>query len=106
MHLHPGSAWVRQDVNLTGVGALTFWRHSFGGAGRYLQVLVDDTVVANYTETTTVSNAYESIDITAYGFAGNHTLTFNAANTNPSGILTVYLDNIEDYGPGHPVMPH
>jgi PKD repeat protein len=95
-----GSAWIQQTVDLTNIGSINFWRHSFGWDGKYMEVLVDDTVVANYTETTTVPNDYESIDITSYGFTGTHTIRFNAVNTNPSGVFTVYLDNIEDYGPG------
>jgi PKD repeat protein len=95
-----GSAWIRQDVDMTNVGTIHFWRHSFSGAGKYMEVLVDDTIVANYTETITVPNDDESIDITAYGFVGTHTIKFNAVNSNPSGVFTIYLDNIEDYGPG------
>jgi hypothetical protein len=95
-----GSAWIQQSVDLTNVGSINFWRHYFGGTGKYMEVLVDGIVVANYTETTTVPNDLESIDITSYGFTGSHTIKINAVNTNPSGSFTVYLDNIEDYGPG------
>ncbi len=92
-------ASMQQNVDLRTIGSLYFWRHSFGGIGKYLEVLVDDTVVANYTETVTVPNKYETIDISSYGFSGTHILKFNAVNT-ASGTFTVYLDDIEDYGPG------
>lgn len=95
-----GTAWIRQEVDLTGVGMIQFWRHFFGGSGRYMEVFVDDTLIANYSETGTLANRFESIDISRYGFTGNHILKFNVMNTNPSGTFTVYLDNCEDFGPG------
>jgi PKD repeat protein len=92
-------AWIQQDVDLSTIGSVYFWRYTFGGAGKYLQVLVDDTVVANYTETVNVPNKYETVDISSYNFTGTHTLKFNAVSAT-SGTFTVYLDDIEDYGPG------
>jgi PKD repeat protein len=94
-----GTSSIQQTMDLTGVGSIYFWRHYFGGAGKYMEVLIDTTVIANYTETSTIPNDYESIDISSYGFLGLHTVTFRAVNTNPSGSFTVYLDNIVDYSP-------
>jgi len=95
-----GTSSIQQTIDLTDVGSIYFWRHYFGGAGKYMEVLIDTTVIANYTETSTIPNDYENIDISSYGFSGLHTVTFRAVNTNPSGSFTVYLDNIIDYGPG------
>jgi PKD repeat protein len=95
-----GIASISQDIDLTTVGSLNFWRQQYGGPGKYMQVLIDDTLIANYTETVNVPNDDESIDVSSFDFSGTHTVTFNAVNTNPTGIFTVYLDNIEDYGPG------
>lgn len=92
-------ASIQQDVDLSDIGAIYFWRYTFGGSGKYLQVIVDDTVIANFTETTTVANKYESVDISSFGFTGTHTLKIKATS-GISGTFTVYLDDIEDYGPG------
>ena len=94
-----GDAWARQSLDLTDVATLRFWRHQYGGTAKYLQVLVDDTVVANYTETVTVPNRYETIDLSGYSFTGTHDLTFRSVSGTGT-LLTVYLDDIEDYGPG------
>lgn len=70
-----------------------------GKDGKYLQVLVDGTQVANYTEPSTIKGN-ETVDISSYGFSGIHTIKFNAVNTLTTEAFTVYLDNIEDYGAG------
>lgn len=90
-------AWFQQNVDLTNIGSINIWRHQFGGPGKYLEILVDGTVVGNFSDT--VVNKYETIDISSYGFSGTHTLKFNAVSAT-SGTFTVYLDDIEDYGPG------
>jgi PKD repeat protein len=89
---------MQQNVDMSNVGSVYFWRSSFGGTGTYLEVLVDDTVVANFTETAHVLK-YETIDISSYDFTGTHTLKFKATSAT-SGTFTVYLDDIEDYSPG------
>ncbi len=91
------NAYLQQNIDFTGIGTINFWRRSLGYTNKYMQVLVDDTLIANFTETTTVDR-YESIDISSYGFTGTHTLKFNAVAR--TGTLTVYLDDIVDYGPG------
>ena len=93
------AAWISQSIDLTGLSTVNFYRDMFGGTGKYLQVYIDSTLVANYTETATVI-ATQSIDISSYGFTGTHTIRFNAVNSLTSGTFTVYLDDIEDYGPG------
>jgi len=92
-------ASIQQNVDLTGVTSMTIWRYQFGGTGKYLVVLVDDTPVAYFRETGTVAGKYETIDISSYGFTGIHTLTVQAVSV-VSGTLTVYVDDIRDYGPG------
>jgi PKD repeat protein len=94
-----GDAYIQQTVDLSGVGIIGFWRRGYGSTGKYLQVLVDNTVIANYTEAVTITQT-ELIDLSSYGFSGSHTLTFRAVNTLTSGIFTVYLDDIEDFAPG------
>jgi PKD repeat protein len=94
-----GSAWIEQNADLTNVAAITLWRQQFGGPGKYVEVLVDSTVIANYTETSPISNKYESIDITKFGFTGTHTVKVNAVNGG-SSTFTTYVDEIFDFGPG------
>lgn len=93
-------ASIEQVIDLTSVGSLYFWRYQFGGTGKYFEVLVDDTVIANFTETVGVPNKYETVDISSYNFTGTHTVKFRATHGGASGTFTVYLDDIEDYGPG------
>ena len=92
-------ALLQQNVDLTNIGSINIWRYQFGGTGKYLEILVDGTVVGNFSETGTVANKYETIDLSSYGFSGTHILKFNAVSAT-SGTFTVYLDDIEDYGPG------
>ena len=94
-----GSAWISQSVDLTEVSTINFYRYLFGGVGKYLQVFVDTTQVANYTETSTVGGI-QTIDLSSYGFSGTHTIKFNAVSTLSSSSFNVYLDDIEDFGPG------
>jgi PKD repeat protein len=94
-----GSAWISQSVDLTEVSTINFYRYMFGGVGKYLQVFVDTTQVANYTETSTVGGI-QTIDLSSYGFSGTHTIKFNAVSTLSSSSFNVYLDDIEDFGPG------
>jgi PKD repeat protein len=96
---YSGSAHIQQTVDLTGVGSISFWRRSYGATGKYLQVLIDDTVVANFTEATTITGS-ELVDLSSFSFSGLHTLTFRAVSTQTSQTFTVYLDDIEDYAPG------
>lgn len=94
------SAWISQSIDLTGISTINFYRAMLGGTGKYLQVYVDATMVANYSETTTVYST-DIIDISSYGFTGNHTIKFSAVNTLTGGFpFQVYLDDITDYGPG------
>jgi PKD repeat protein len=95
-----GSAWISQSADLTGVSTINFYRDMFGGSGKYLQVYVDSTLVANYTEVTSPLIATQGIDLSSYGFSGTHTVKFNTVNTLTSGAFTVYLDDIEDFGTG------
>jgi PKD repeat protein len=94
-----GTASITQSADLTNVGIINLWRYQFGATGKYVEVLVDSTVIANYTETSTISNKYEIIDITKYGFTGTHAIKVNAVNTG-SSLFTSYVDEIFDFGPG------
>ena len=94
-----GTAWIEQSADLTNVATINLWRQQFGGTGKYIEVLVDSTVVANYTETATISNTYESIDLTKFGFTGTHTIKIIAVNGG-SSTFTAYVDEIFDFGPG------
>jgi PKD repeat protein len=92
-------AMLQQNVDLTNVGSINIWRYQFGGPGKYLEILLDDTVIGNFSETATVANKYETIDLSSYGLSGTHILKFKAVSAT-SGTFTVYLDDIEDYSPG------
>jgi PKD repeat protein len=93
-----GSASITQSVDLTNVGIINLWRYQFGATGKYVEVLIDSTVIANYTETSTISNKYELIEITKYGFTGTHSIKVNAVNTG-SSLFTTYVDDVFDFGP-------
>ncbi len=93
------TAMIYQDIDLTSMTTISFYRYMLGKDGKYLQVLVDGTQVANYTEPSTIKGN-ETVDISSYGFSGIHTIKFNAVNTLTTEAFTVYLDNIEDYGAG------
>jgi len=94
-----GTAWIEQSTDLTSIATINLWRQQYGGTGKYVEVLVDSTVIASFTETSTISNKYESIDITKFGFTGTHSIKFNAVNGG-SSTFTSYVDEILDYGPG------
>jgi PKD repeat protein len=61
---------------------------------------VDDTVVGNFSESGDVAGQYETIDISSYGFSGTCTIVFKAIIEGTTGLFTVYLDEIKDFGPG------
>jgi PKD repeat protein len=94
-----GTASIAQNADLTNVASINLWRYQFGGTGNYVEVLVDTTVIANYSESSTISNKYETIDITQFGFTGNHIIKVNAVSGSPS-LFTTYIDEIFDFGPG------
>jgi len=93
-----GSNWIEQDVDLTDVNEIRFWRLQYAGIDRELQVLVDGEIVARYNETSGTINRYETIDLSSYGFTGTHTLRFNSWCYGGSGLFSLYLDDIEGYG--------
>jgi PKD repeat protein len=100
----PGvDAWIQQDVDLTDVGRINFWRTYYGSYGKYMDVYIDNTRIARYTDTISIYKKYESIDITSFGFTGTHTLKFYLINYDDSpnaATFTVYLDEILDCDPG------
>jgi PKD repeat protein len=109
LEARPGvDAWIQQDVDLTDVGRINFWRTYYGSYGKYMDVYIDDTRVARYTETTSIEKKYESIDISTFRFTGTHTLKFYLINYDDSpnaAYFTVYLDEILDCDPGTSGIP-
>ncbi|MDI6876038.1 MAG: PKD domain-containing protein [Methanomicrobiales archaeon] len=93
-----GNAWIEQDVDLTDVDEIRFWRLQYAGTDRELQVLVDGTIVARYNETSGTINRYETVDLSSYGFTGTHTLRFNSYCYGGTALFSLYLDDIEGYG--------
>ncbi len=93
-----GNAWIEQDVYLTDVEEIRFWRCQYAGTDRELQVLVDGTIVARYNETSGTINRYETIDLSSYSFTGTHTLRFNSYCYGGTALFSLYLDDIEGYG--------
>jgi len=91
------NASISQDVDLTDLTALGFWRRTVGYSGAYLQVMLDGRLIANYTETVTTTKD-ETLDIS--GYSGTHTLLFNAVNTKTGASYAVYLDDITGFAPG------
>ena len=94
------SASISQSLDFTGISTLNFYRDMFGGTGKYLEVYVDSTLVANFSETTNPLIGTQVIDISSDDFTGTHTLTFSAVNTDTVTTFTIYLDDLEDYGFG------
>lgn len=93
------NAWIQQDVDLTGVNSIRFWRRQVCGSGKELQIFIGENLIARYNESSGTIDKYENIDLSSYDFTGTHTLKFNVYNGGTS-LFTVYLDDIEDYGPG------
>ncbi|MBN2098201.1 MAG: PKD domain-containing protein [Dehalococcoidia bacterium] len=100
-----GNNWIeQQNVDLTDVEWIRFWRKQYGVYDtQQLSVLVDNTTVALYNETTTTTR-YDTIDLSSFGFSGTHTLRFDSYNgyitsgTTPA--FSLYLDSIVAFGPG------
>ncbi|KQC05827.1 MAG: hypothetical protein APR53_01950 [Methanoculleus sp. SDB] len=97
-----GSAYIEQDIDLTDVSTLSFWRKSYGFTDRYLQVMIDGTGVAHYPDASTITRV-EKIDVS--GYSGVHTVRFTAVCDASAGLFTVYLDDAEDFGPGTGGIP-
>ncbi len=85
---------ISQQVDLTGVSTLRFWRKVFSGQERYFEVLIDGEGVA-YVNDAGGTATVDVIDVS--GYTGTHTLTFQAVCTfdQAGSITTAYLDNID-----------
>ena len=93
------NAWIQEDIDLTNVDTIRFWRRQICLPGKELQVLIDGNIVALFNESSGTIDRYETIDFSSLGFSGIHNLKFNVYNGG-SSLFTVYLDDIEDFGPG------